>query len=157
MSIMEKELEKIIFSSGEGKRISREDLSVSVPGGVEVVFSFLDALGEGDRSRAVAAAKRLLDHGSKPEYLVHMLAWHYRQLIRGRDLVDSGLSARQAAERMGKNYPEARDRFARQIGRANGDSLVQAMETLSGYDLELKRGVGSERMVLDRLVLDLLH
>jgi len=157
MSILQMEIEKVAFSSGDGERISREDLSVSVPGGVEVVFNFLDALGEGDHPKAVAAGKRLLDHGSKPEYLVHMIAWHFRQLIRGRDLVDSGLSPRQAAEKMGKNYPMVRDKFARQIGRATGEGLIQALGTLSDYDLELKRGGIPERIVLDRLMLDLLR
>ncbi len=157
MAILQTEIEKIAFSSGEGERIAREDLSVSVPGGVEVVFNFLDALGEGDHLKAAAAGKKLLDHGSKPEYLVHMIAWHFRQLIRGRDLVDSGLSPREAAEKMGKKFPMVRDKFARQIGRATGEKLVEALGTLSDYDLELKRGGIPERIILDRLVLDLLR
>ena len=121
MSILQTEIEKVVSSSGEGKAITAEDLSVSVPGGVEVVFNFLDALGEGDHLRAMTAARRLLEHGGKPEYLIHMIAWHYRQLIRGRALADSGLSERQAAEKMGKRYPAVRDKFARQVGRATGE------------------------------------
>ena len=157
MAILATEIQKIVSGSGEADTISKDDLSVSVPGGVEVVFNFLDALGEGDHPKAMAAQKKLLDHGNKPEYLVHMMAWHFRQLIRGRDHMDSGLNPRQAAEKMGKKYPEAREKFARQIRRATSEGLIQALEILSGYDLELKRGGIPERMVLDRLVLDLLR
>jgi DNA polymerase-3 subunit delta len=157
LSILATEIDKVVLSSGEREQIVREDLSVSVPGGVEGIFNFLDALGDGDCPTAVAAGKKLLEDGNPPEYLVHMLAWHYRQLIRGRELVDSGLSPGKAAEKMGKRYPAFRDKFARQIGRATEDGLIRAMGTLSACDLELKRGRIPAGILLDRLVLDLFR
>ena len=156
MSILATEISKVSLSSGDRGQIIREDLSVSVPGGVEVVFNFLDAVGDGDRLKAVVAGKKLLADGNPPEYLVHMLAWHYRQLIKGRELIDSGLSPQKAAEQMGKRYPALRDKFARHIRRATEERLIRSMRTLSACDLELKRGRIPDGIVLDRLVLDLL-
>jgi DNA polymerase-3 subunit delta len=157
MSILATEIEKVILSSGDREKISREDLSVSVPGGVEVVFNFLDSVGDGDLEKAVVSGRKLLDSGNPPEYLLHMLAWHFRQLIKGRELVDSGLSPQKAAEKMGKNYPSIRDKFARHIGRATEEKLVRGLRTLSECDLELKRGGIPAGIVLDRLVVDLFR
>jgi len=154
MSLLASEIMKIVIGSGEKGWIAQEDLSVSVPGGVKAVFGFLDAVGDGDRLKAMAALKNLLDNDNPPEYLVHMLAWHYRQLLKGRDLVDSGFKPDQAAEKMGKRYG-FKDKFARHLGRATGKDLVRAMKTLSNYDLELKRGRIPDEVLLDRLVLDL--
>jgi DNA polymerase-3 subunit delta len=156
MAILATEIGKVILSSGEREKILDEDLSVSVPGGVEIVFTLLDAIGDGDTSVAMGAMKKLLESDNPPEYLIHMLAWHYRQLLRGRELVDSGLSPVQAAEKMGKRYKSLKDKFARHLGRATETGLVRAMKTLSDCDLELKRGRVPDEILLDRLVLDLL-
>jgi DNA polymerase-3 subunit delta len=155
MTILASEIMKVVLSSGENSKITQEDLAVSVPGGVEAVFSLLDAVGDGDRSKAVSSLKKLIENDNPPEYLIHMLAWHYRQLLRGVDLVDSGLKPSQAAEKMGKRYG-LKDKFARHLGRATGKDLARAMKALSSYDLELKRGRIPSDILLDRLVLDLL-
>ena len=157
MSILATEIDKVVLFSGDRERISREDLSVSVPGGVEVVFNFLDSVGDGDREKAIISGRKLLEDGNPPEYLVHMLAWYFRQLIRGRELLDSGLSPKNAAEKMGKNYPAIRDKFARHIGRATEERLIKGMRTLSDCDLELKRGTIPNGIVLDRLLLNLFR
>jgi DNA polymerase-3 subunit delta len=155
MTILSSEINKIIVASGEGQRITSEDLDVSVPGGVEAVFGLLDAVGDGNGTRAVAALKNLLENDNPPEYLIHMMAWHYRQLLRGSDLVESGLKPSQAAEKLGKKYG-LKEKFARHLGRTTGKELVRAMKTLSNYDLELKRGRIPADVLLDRLVLDLV-
>lgn len=154
MTILASEIEKVVLASGENRKITQEDLAVSVPGGVEIVFNLLDAVGDGDKTKAMTALKKLLDSDNPPEYLIHMLAWHYRQLLRGMDLVEKGLKPIQAAEKMGKRYG-LKDKYARHLGRATGKGLVRAMNTLFSYDLELKRGQVPDETLLDRLVLDL--
>ena len=155
MTLLATEIEKVVISSGETREITQEDLAVSVPGGVQVVFSLLDAIGEGDRFKAMSALKNLLDNDNPPEYLIHMMAWHYRQLLRGMELVNSGLQPVQAAEKMGKKYG-FKEKFARQLGRAAEKDPARTIRTLASYDLELKRGGLPREILLDRLVLDLL-
>lgn len=74
MTLLASEIAKVSIGSGENRQITQEDLAVSVPGGVEAVFSLLDAVGDGDRSRAMSALKNLLENDNPPEYLIHMLA-----------------------------------------------------------------------------------
>jgi len=156
LGILASEIDKVVLSSGEADRIKEEDLSVSVPGGVEVVFNLLDALGDRNGTKAISSLRTLLMSDSPPEYLVHMMAWHYRQLLRGRELVKSGLSPVQAAVKMGKKYSGLKEKFARQLGRANENDLMRAMEALAACDRELKRGRIPNGTLLDRLVLELL-
>ncbi len=156
LGILATEIEKVVLSSGDGERITREDLAVSVPGGVEIVFNLLDALGDNNGSKAMSSLRTLLMSDSPPEYLVHMMAWHYRQLLRGKELVRSGLSPTQAAVKMGKKYSGLKEKFARQVGRATENDLVRAMEALAVCDRELKRGQIPSGTLLDRLVLELL-
>lgn len=156
LGILATEIDKVVLSSGEVKTISREDLSVSVPGGVEVIFNFLDALGDRNGTKAMSSLKTLLMNDSPPEYLIHMMAWHYRQLLRGRELVNSGLSPVQASVKMGKKYSGLKEKFARQVGRSVENDLVKALEALADCDRELKRGQMPIGVLLDRLILELL-
>jgi len=156
LGIIATEIDKVVLSSGEGVEISQEDLSVSVPGGVEVVFNLLDALGDHNSTKAMSSLRTLLVNDSPPEYLVHMMAWHYRQLLRGRELVQSGLSPTQAAVKMGKKYSGLKEKFARQVGRATENDIVRALEALAHCDRNLKSGQIPSGVLLDRLVLELL-
>jgi DNA polymerase-3 subunit delta len=156
LGLLATEIDKIVLVSGDRGSIAEEDLDVSVPGGVEVIFNFLDALGDGDSSRALASLKTLLESDNPPEYIVHMMAWHYRQLIRGKDLVRSGLSAGEAAVKMGKRFPALKEKFTRHMRRVKDGDLVRALDVLAAGDLMLKRGRIPEVTVLDRMVLELL-
>jgi DNA polymerase-3 subunit delta len=156
LGILSTEIEKVVLSSGGRDRITQEDLSVSVPGGVEIVFNLLDALGDHNGSKAMSSLNALLMGDSPPEYLVHMMAWHYRQLLRGKELVKSGLSPAQAAVKMGKKFSGLKEKFARQVGRNTETDLVRALEALADCDRELKRGQIPSGILLDRLVLELL-
>lgn len=156
LGILATEIDKVVLSSGNGERIEQDDLSVSVPGGVEIVFNFLDALGDNNSSKAVSSLRTLLTGDSPPEYLVHMMAWHYRQLLKGKELVKSGLTPSQAAVKMGKKYPGIKEKFARHMGRADENDLERALQALADCDRELKRSQIPPGTLLDRLVLQLL-
>jgi DNA polymerase-3 subunit delta len=156
LGILSTEIDKVVLSAGNSEKITHGDLAVSVPGGVEIVFNFLDALGDRNSTRAMSSLKTLLMNDSPPEYLVHMMAWHYRQLLRGAELVKSGLSPTQAAVKMGKKYSSLKEKFARQLGRTTEGDLVKALEILADCDLALKRGHVPQGVLLDRAVLELL-
>ena len=119
-------------------------------------FSTFFALGERNSPRAISTLKALLMSDSPPEYLVHMMAWHYRQLLKGRELVDDGLSPDQAAVEMGKRYPDLKEKFARQVLNTSEADLLRAFDALAQCDRELKRGRIPSGTLLDRLVLELL-
>ena len=156
MSTLAAEIEKVSLYAGTRARIEPDDLTATIPGGVETVFSLIDAIGEGRWEKAMTCLRTLLDTGSRPEYLVHMLARHYRQLIRARSMVASGTPAGKAAEAQGIRFKGLKEKFTRQLGRVKNRDLIGDMERLAACDRELKTGRLPDDVVLDRLLLDLL-
>lgn len=150
------EIEKVSLHAGEGVEIRKEDLEVSIPGGIENIFSLLDALGDGDRDIAMTCLRRLQESGSRPEYLIPMIARHYRQMIRGRALVAEGLAPTRAAVQLGITYKSLQEKFARHLRRAEKRDLERDMSRLSVSDRLIKTGRVPADIVLDRLLLELL-
>ena len=156
LSSLAMEVEKVSLHAGNRDTITRDDLNASLPGGVETVFSFLDALGEGKKSQAIVCLKRLLESGAPPEFLVHMTAAHYRKLIKGKELVGTGLQPIQAAVKVGIQYPNLQEKFARQLRRARERDLESDLKSLSVCDRHIKTGSLPNEVILDKLLLDLL-
>jgi len=156
MTILASEIDKIAIYSGDSSRIERSHLDVIVPGGIETIFSMLDALGEGDGKKALSALKILLENDSRPEYLIHMIARHYRQLLKGRAMADRGVDPISAASKLGIKYKNLQQKFARQVGRANEKDLYRAVDAISRCDRDLKNSRVPEHTLLDKLVVDLL-
>lgn len=150
------EVEKVSLFAGDRDTITRDDLNASLPGGVETVFSFLDALGEGKKSQAVVCLKRLLESGAPPGFLVYMTAAHYRKLMVGKELVGTGLRPAQAAVKVGIRYPNLQEKFVRQLRRAKERDLEEDLKSLSVCDRNLKTGSLPDRVLMDKLLLDLL-
>ena len=156
LSSLSTEVEKVVLHAGERDAIERADLDASLPGGVETVFSLLDAIGDGDGPHAMVCLKRLMEAGAAPEQLVHMLARHYRQLMRGDVLVKSGMTPGDAAGKLGIRYPNLQKKFARQLGRAKNRDIESDMERLSQTDRLLKTSPIPQDVVMEKLLLDLL-
>jgi len=156
LSSLSTEVQKVVLHAGERDVIEKADLDASLPGGVETIFSLLDAIGDGDGPQAMICLKRLMESGAAPEQLVHMLARHYRQLIRGDAFVKSGMTPADAAGKLGIRYPGLQKKFARQLGRANNRDIESDMERLSVTDRLLKTSPIPQDVVMEKLLLDLL-
>lgn len=150
------EVEKISIHAGERAEIERDDLDVSIPGGIENIFNLIDALGDGDRETALKCLRRLTDSGSRPEYLIPMIARHYRQMIRGRSLISEGMEPAAAAAQLGIKYRGLQEKFFRHMARAGKRDLERDMVRLSVSDRLLKTGSMPEDIILDRLLMELL-
>lgn len=156
MTNLAAEVVKIALYSGDRKDIQHGDLVVSMSGSVETIFSLIDAVAEGKKDQAFGNLRTLLDAASAPEFIIHMFARHYRQLVHGKVLVSQGTPPLQAAKKVGINYENLQEKFARQMRRADLDGLVRALEVLADCDRNLKTGRLPDEVVLDRLLADLL-
>ncbi len=150
------EVEKVSLHAGEREDIEKEDLGVSIPGGIENIFNLLDALGDGDLQTAMICLRRLLESGSRPEHLIPMIARHYRQMIRGRSLISKGMTPGKAAAQLGIRYPNFQQKFARHLRRAERRDLESDLHRLSVSDRLIKTGRVPADIVLDRLLVELL-
>jgi DNA polymerase-3 subunit delta len=157
-------LEKVLLYLGDGAApIRAEDVSAvlsPVPHGT--VWEFIEAMEDRDRRRALAGLEALLEQGEAPEGVLRLMARSRRQMLAGLTARRHGGGEEQVLDAMGV-HPKARaaPRVRRAIlKRLYGHRLEQVASDparLLQADSDLKgAGPGDARVVLTRLVLDLL-
>lgn len=95
-------------------------------------YEFLDAVGNGDRLRALAILAKLLRARWDPQALFHLLVGHMRQLL-------CTLSAFESGEGMPGPEWLAKRRLA-QARRHGEGRLIEALALLQALDLRIKLG-----------------
>lgn len=124
------------------------------------VFELTDAIGAGDRRRALAAVTSLIDQRQSAIGVIAMLARHVRQLALYRAGRDTGMGKPDLARALGVP-PFVVDKLGRQASRYSDASLGHAVAALGAADRALKgeHDLGkilgralTERVLLTRVV-----
>jgi DNA polymerase-3 subunit delta len=115
------------------------------------VFSFIDAVSEGDVAKALAWLRRLLDGGEPPLRLSYLLTRQVRHLLWARVLAAEGKSAAELAREF--SVPGfAAEKLLRQARRFDPGWLKEALEELLAVDGRLKSTGRDPRAVLEEAV-----
>jgi DNA polymerase-3 subunit delta len=157
-------LEKVLLYLGDEAAVIRaEDVSAvlsPVPHGT--VWEFIEALEDRNQRRALSGLDALLEQGEAPEGVLRLVARSRRQMLAGLTVRHGGGGEEQVLDAMGV-HPRARaaPRVRRAIlQRLSGHQLHRLAADparLLAADSQLKGGgPGDARVVLTRLVLDLL-
>jgi len=107
------------------------------------IFGFLDALGYKNRKRAFLELHRLLDQGESPLYLLKMMVWQARNLLRVK------VSKSQSVK--GVN-PYVLRKVQSQVENFGEEELVGIFKELLKAEVKLKTTQLDSKLVLDRLV-----
>jgi DNA polymerase-3 subunit delta len=91
-----RETEKLaLYAAGTA---TMEDVEALCPPGLQSnIFRFVDALGAGDRGRALESLEALVGSGEPPLRIAHMIRRQFRLLARARALFASGASRSEVA------------------------------------------------------------
>ena len=128
------------------------------------VFELTDAIGDGNRTRAMVALGALFDQRQSSIGVVMMLARHVRQLAAAREAMRQRVPNSELPRLLGVP-PFIVDKLASQARRFSDDHIDRALRRLHEADFALKGGRPAlktlgrdlgERVILDRLVADLL-
>lgn len=151
---MDNELEKlaIYISDREGGTVTADDVEqlVGVSRGASV-FEFTDAVGRGDRRRAVELLHSLLEQGEDPHRIVPLLTRHLQLLLRTQQMEDKRLARDEMARGLGV-APFFLDGYRQQARSASASTLWRGLMALRRTDELLKTGGGRAR---SRAVMDL--
>lgn len=118
------------------------------------VFELTNAVGQGNREKALRAVARLVDQRESTIGVTMMLARHLRQVAIARELSEAR-TPRNDLPRLVGAPPFAIDGLVAQGKRFTVRSLARAVELLAKADLDLKgppKAALGERVVLERLV-----
>lgn len=149
------QLEKVALYVGQREAISIGDVRGIVSDTkVESVFDLANAMGERDPAKALRSLATILRDGEAPLMLLAMIARHFRQLWRVRDLMAQKV-AQQDISRLAGINPYFLKGVMAQARNFGTHELKRVFESLYTADLELKGG-GSRRpaLIMERLVMD---
>lgn len=155
LSELAAQLEKVATFVGARETVTVADVREVVSDTkVESVFDLANALGERDLAKALRSLSTILRDGEAPLMLLAMIARHFRQLWRVRELAARKLPPQDIARATGIN-PYFLKGVTDQARKFTVADLVAVFEALYAADLALKGGGGKPALTMERLVMDI--
>jgi DNA polymerase-3 subunit delta len=135
------EIEKLVaYKGGEGM-IEAEDIALLLEGSKEsAIFDALDALGRGDRQRALILLDRETEGGDGAYQVLAMCAWQVRRMLMVREAYDQGMRHARDIALTTKLAPFV---VQKALGTIDGFPLARlkaGLALLSDSDTKLKTG-----------------
>ena len=153
LGLVRRELEKLAIYVPEGRAATLEDvLAVRGTDAGASVFKLAEALGAGQRARALQILSRNLEAGEQPLRILGSLAWQYRQIWKAKDALDGRRSEAEAGRLL--RMPTFKVRGF--LGQFTDAGLRQAFQKFLDADAALKGGsVVAAEIVLETVVWEL--
>lgn len=149
------ELEKLDLHASGKDTITAKDVAWIVDASKDAsVFDFIDAVGIGERKRALRILQRLVEQGDHPVGALAMLVRHVGLLRKTKWLVDSGLPRSQYASKL-KVPPFTVGKYVQQAERFPEAHLWSAYDSLLRADDQLKSRSRTPHVTLSRTVIEL--
>ena len=152
------EIEKLALYAGTERAITAEDIAELVPNAQETtIFVLVNALGCGDRRRALDALDTLLREGEYLPLALSFLATQFRLALVAQE---AGLRTSQQimnwASREGiRMWREPAERIAQTVAAFPRKKLQTAVEKLFQTDRALRDARPDDRVVMEELVFSL--
>ena len=148
---MKNELDKIIHY-GVGPFITEDDVALFLRSSLDVkIFTVLDALGERNRKSALASLEHLLSEGESEIYILTMIVYGFRNLLRVKSLEATRVSPFLMGKKL-KLHPYVFRKTMAQARRFSLEELKKIYQKLARIDLEIKVGRIEPRLALEMLV-----
>jgi DNA polymerase-3 subunit delta len=137
---------------GERKKVTNEDvLSVVSHVRIDSVFDLTDAIGQGDRARALLCLANLLDHGQNEVGVLALISRHFRILKLVSDGLKEGLTGPKLAGRAGVS-PYFLKSYSDQARRWNERKIENTFQALLDTDRALKSYPVSSHIWLENFI-----
>ncbi len=152
---LSQELEKIITFTGDRKKIVRNDIEELVGKSVMAsAFDIAKAVGEKDTSKAISIVYDLISSGKRPHEVIGLLAWHFKTILKIKELVSKGETEFSILQKLGIWKKNSRSLFL-QAGLYSADQLGSKLGVLLEADLGIKRAKYSPSLILEFAVIRL--
>ncbi|MCB2193404.1 MAG: DNA polymerase III subunit delta [Deltaproteobacteria bacterium] len=155
LGALDSELEKLALYVGKNKRITLDTVR-QVLGGSRLysIFDFTDAVAAGGLTRALSCYAQLDSLGEPAVRVLAMLTRLYRQLLETRRVLDQG-GGPQEVQRTLRTPPQATSTLVERARRESPASLSGALKAVLTADVALKSSPGADRVIMERLIMDL--
>jgi len=149
--ILASEIEKLCLYAGN-RVINDDDVREVTSYAREAnIFYMVDAIVERKVARAMQLMEQLMEEGTAPGQLMHMLIRQYRLLLQLSDLNAAGLPMPEKQKQLGV-APFLMEKLQRQSSLYSLPRLVQTYRKILETDRSIKTGKWKERTALELLV-----
>ncbi len=153
--VLEQEIQKLFNHSFPGM-ISEADVENLVKAKIESnIFETVDALGSGNKKKALELLHKHLEKGDDPFYLFSMFAYQFRNILKVSDLRENGVPNEYEISRIAKLHPFVVKKSLAQGRNFGMPKLKNIYEKLGIMDMEIKTGKLDIRLALDKFVAEL--
>lgn len=152
MEQIKRELEKLFSYTLEREAIDIADVDAicSVRIGNHI-FDMIEAMANKRQAQALGLYYELLALKEPPMRILHLISRQFVQLLSVKDLRNRGYDKRRISEKM-EIKPFIVDKYMGQAGKFSTESLVQAINDCATYDEEVKKGMLSDRLCVELLL-----
>ena len=155
LAALDMEVEKLALFAADDAVITQQHVDQVVgKGRLYSIFDFTDALAVGSLNRALSAWDQLHALGEPAVRALAMITRLIRQLLEVRGILDQGGNEAQVRSAL-RVPPGALNTLMRRARRESSASLGKYLARLLEADLALKSSPGSDRVIMERLVMDL--
>jgi len=149
---MKNEIEKLLSYS---KTITSQNIDLLVKGKVDLnIFDTIDALGQRNKPKALKLLHRHINEGESEIYLLTMLIYQFRNLIKLKSLEQQSMPyyalAKQAAL-----HPFVVKKSLDLLRNFSLDQLEKIYKQLLQIDIDIKSGKIEQQVALDMLVVEI--
>ena len=136
----------------KGEEITVEDIEQSVPGEItNDIFKTIDALGRRDKKTAISLLHRHLEAGDHALYLLSMIVYQFRNLIKVGDAIDQGVADSQIPN-LTKLHPFVVHKSKEFVSRIGLERLKALYKKLAEIDYSAKKGSLDINSALDLFI-----
>ena len=155
LRLLDQEIQKLATYTNGERAITIEDVSLLVPYAEEaIVFTLVDALGQGDGATATRTLQRLLEGPNHPLAIFSMVVRQFRLLIQVKELEQGGASLQDVTKEL-KLHPFPARKLHIQAIRFTAAQLDTIYHHLLDTDVAIKTGRLDQVLALELLVAEL--
>ena len=156
MEILGNELDKLISYVGGRTAIEREDIGAVCSGlTVSRIFDMIDAVAQGERSRALRYYDDLLANRESPMSILYLFSRHINILLQIKELSGRGLNRGELAGKIGVP-PFTIPKYSRQADLFKASRLRRMLEDRLDYEERFKRGKLSDQLAVEMFLIQAL-
>lgn len=135
------------------KNISEEDVGVLVARNIESdIFKAIEYLAEKNKKEAVDIFYKQVASGNGAQYIISMMNFQFRNLIKVKELADSGRPPVQIAK-MAKMHPFVVQKTLKHISRYQMSELKEIYRNLLELDIKTKTSNIDPALAIDNFIL----
>jgi DNA polymerase-3 subunit delta len=155
LRVVANEVDKLATYAGPGHPIDVSDVEALTSQVSEAsVFDCVDAIGQGNRGRALSSLSVLVEHGERPERILALVGRQVRLLLQAKDLTLRGDGPDAVGRALGLG-PFPLRKILDQMRLFEIGQLEAMLRRVLEADLQIKTGELESRLALELLIAEL--